>query len=377
MLEPEILKMGDDGGNRMVVRFESASGAPVWALGIPQAWETPLGPTWCYVVEGEHLTVIDPGCHGSEHHLEEGLEFIGHSLSAVERVVVTHGHMDHDGGCLTAIRASGAELWAHEVYGSMLLEDRWEREMHWRRQVNGFDAFENSETVERVKEHHRRALQLHLDRPVTDGLRSDGLTYFYTPGHSPDELCILFDGVMFTGDHVLPQITPHPSVQRSHGSFQAALPERYRNGNSIYGLKALLRSLLRVGNMSSDIAVLPAHRAFHRGQFNLVGLSRANEIVEHHVQRCHDLIEILGQEPRDLMSLTRDHFSHRDLNDSNFFLAVTEVMSHIELLEEVGDVSVIGDLGTGESGGLLWWNSTERFPEFIRQLGNEFVSVPD
>jgi glyoxylase-like metal-dependent hydrolase (beta-lactamase superfamily II) len=329
------------------------------------------------VVEGEHLTVIDPGCHGSEHHLEEGLEFIGHSLSAVERVVVTHGHMDHDGGCLTAIRASGAELWAHEVYGSMLLEDRWEREMHWRRQVNGFDAFENSETVERVKEHHRRALQLHLDRPVTDGLRSDGLTYFYTPGHSPDELCILFDGVMFTGDHVLPQITPHPSVQRSHGSFQAALPERYRNGNSIYGLKALLRSLLRVGNMSSDIAVLPAHRAFHRGQFNLVGLSRANEIVEHHVQRCHDLIEILGQEPRDLMSLTRDHFSHRDLNDSNFFLAVTEVMSHIELLEEVGDVSVIGDLGTGESGGLLWWNGTERFPEFIRQLGNEFVSVPD
>ena len=377
MLEPEILKMGDDGGNRMVVRFESASGAPVWALGIPQAWETPLGPTWCYVVEGEHLTVIDPGCHGSEHHLEEGLEFIGHSLSALERVVVTHGHMDHDGGCLSAIRASGAELWAHEVYGSMLLEDRWEREMHWRRQVNGFDAFENSETVERVKEHHRRALQLSLDRPVTDGLHSDGLTYFYTPGHSPDELCILFDGVMFTGDHVLPQITPHPSVQRSHGSFQAALPERYRNGNSIYGLKALLRSLLRVGNMSSDIAVLPAHRAFHRGQFNLVGLSRANEIVEHHVQRCHDLIEILGQEPRDLMSLTRDHFSHRDLNDSNFFLAVTEVMSHIELLEEVGDVSVIGDLGTGESGGLLWWNGTERFPEIIRQLGNEFASLPD
>ena len=124
MLEPEILKMGDDFGNRMVVRFESSSGTTIWALGIPQAWETPLGPTWCYVVEGDHLTVIDPGRHGSEPHLEEGLSLVGHSLSAVERVVVTHGHMDHDGGCLTAIRASGAELWAHEVYGSLLLEDR-------------------------------------------------------------------------------------------------------------------------------------------------------------------------------------------------------------------------------------------------------------
>ena len=377
MLEPEILKKGDDSGNRMVVRYESASGAPVWALGIPQAWETPLGPTWCYVVEGEHLTVIDPGCHGSEHYLAEGLEKIGYSLPAVDRVVVTHGHMDHDGGCLTAIRASGAELWAHEVYGSLLLEDRWEREMHWRRQVNGFDAFESSETVERVKEHHQRALQLHLDRPVTDGLCSDGLTYFYTPGHSPDELCILFDGLMFTGDHVLPQITPHPSVQRSHGSFRTALPEVYQDDNSIYGLKALLRSLLRVASMGSEIAVMPAHRAFHRGEFNLVGLDRATEIVEHHIERCHDLIDILQREPRDLMSLTRDHFSHRELTDNNFFLAVTEVMSHVELLVETGDVSVQGDLGMGKSGGLVQWNGTETFYGHIRQLGNECLPLHD
>ena len=165
MLEPEILKQGDESGNRMIVKYKSpATGAAVCALGIPQAWETPLGPTWCYVVEGEQLTVIDPGCHGSEHHLAEGLEYLGHSLDSVQRIVVTHGHMDHDGGCLSVVRASGAELWAHEVYGSLLVEDRWEREMSWRKQVSGFQAFENSETVDRVKEHHRRALELKLDR---------------------------------------------------------------------------------------------------------------------------------------------------------------------------------------------------------------------
>ena len=346
-------------------------------MGIPQAWETPLGPTWCYVVEGENLTVIDPGCHGSEQYLSEGLEFLGYSLGAVQRIVVTHGHMDHDGGCLTAIRASGAELWAHEVYGSLLLEDRWEREMHWRRRVNGFEAFENSDTVERVKEHHRRALQLTLDQPVTDEMQSDGLTYYYTPGHSPDELCILFDGMMFTGDHVLPEITPHPSVSRSHASFRSVLPEQYRNGNSIYGLKALLKSLLRVAAMGSGIAVLPAHRAYHRGKFNLVGLERANEIVEHHVQRCHDLVDLLRLEPRDLVSLTRDHFSHRELTDNNFFLAITEVISHIELLQEAGDVSVEGGLGMGEYGGQVRWNGTEAFPHFIRELGEEFTAPPD
>ena len=375
MLEPDILKQGDESGNRMVIKYSSpGSGASVWALGIPQAWETPLGPTWCYVVEGSQLTVIDPGCHGSEHYLAEGLEYLGYSLDAVERVVVTHGHMDHDGGCLSVVRASGAELWAHEVYGSLLLEDRWEREMSWREQVSGFQAFENSETVDRVKEHHRRALSLTVDRPVTDGLCSEGLTYYYTPGHSPDELCIQYDSFMFTGDHVLPQITPHPSVARSHSSFRADLPEGYRGINEIYGLKAMLRSLLRVAALDEGHAVLPAHRAYYRGRFNLVGLERAREIVEHHALRCHDLLGILKQWPCDLVSLTRDHFSHRELTDSNFFLALTEVMSHVELLMETGDVSVNGDLSKG---GIVRWNGTENFPRFIRDLGADFVAAPD
>ena len=377
MLEPEILKQGDDSGNRMVLKYTAPSGAPVWALGIPQAWETPLGPTWCYVVEGEQLTVIDPGCHGSEQYLSEGLEYLGYSLGAVQRIVVTHGHMDHDGGCLSVVRASGAELWAHEVYGSLLLADRWEREMSWRQQVSGFEAFENSETVDRVKEHHRRTLELTLDRPVTDGLHSDGLTYYYTPGHSPDELCILFDRVMFTGDHVLPQITPHPSVGRSYASFRSNLPEHYRSDNRIYGLKVMLRSLLRVAALGDGIAVLPAHRAYHRGRFNLVGLERATEIVDHHVNRCHNLIGILKLGPRDLVSLTRDHFAHRELADSNFFLALTEVMSHVELLMETGDVSIDGGFGAGESGGSVQWNGTETFPEFIEELGADFASPPD
>ena len=370
MLEPEILKQGDDSGNRMVVKYRAPdSGVPIWALGIPQAWRSPLGPTWCYVVEGEQLTIIDPGCHGSEHHLAEGLEYIGLSLKSVQKIVVSHGHMDHDGGCLDVVRASGAQLWAHEIYGSLLLPDRWERETRWRQQVTGFDAFENSATVERVKEHHQRVLELNLDQPVTDGLHSDGMTYFYTPGHSPDELCILFDRVMFTGDHVLPQITPHPSVSRSHSSYHSVLPEPYRSNNEIYGLKALLRSLLRVAAMGDSISVLPAHRAYHRGRFNLVGLERAAEIVEHHVERCHDLVDILKPGPRDLVSLTRDHFSHRELDDNNLFLALTEVMSHVELLIETGDVSIDGAMGAGESGGLVRWNGTESFPEFIKGLG--------
>ena len=52
--------------------------------------------------------------------LEEGLEIVGYPLSAVGRVVITHGHLDHDGNCFDVVSRSGAELWAHEVYGNLL-----------------------------------------------------------------------------------------------------------------------------------------------------------------------------------------------------------------------------------------------------------------
>lgn len=378
MLEPQILKPGDESGNRMIVKYtHPESPSPVWALGIPQAWETPLGPTWCYVIEEERLTVIDPGCHGSERYLAEGLAYLGYSLDAVQRMVVTHGHLDHDGGCLHLAQAGGAELWAHEVYASLLLPDRWERETGWRRQLSGFREFQDSDTVARVKEHHRRALELPPVYKVTDGQCAGGLTYYHTPGHSPDELCIQFQNYLFTGDHVLPQITPHPSTARSYANFRANLPESHQGANRIYGLTAMLRSLYRVANLDHGQAVLPAHRAYYRGQFNPVRLSaRANEIINHHISRCYGLIEILKSGPRDMASLTGDHFAQRELSGGNFFLALTEVVSHVELLIETGDVAMDGGPGGGEYGGLVHWNGTESFPDFIRGLGAEFAAPP-
>ena len=375
MLEAEIIKRGDDSGNGTLIKYTSPTGAVVQAIGVPQSWETTLGPTWCYVVEGDDLTLVDPGCYGSVSYLEQGLEQLGHSLTAVDRIVVSHGHMDHDGGCPPVIQKSGAELWAHEIYGRMLRADRWDWDLGWRREVQGFEAFENSETMARAKEHHELNRQLTLDQAVTDELQAGGFTFYYTPGHSPDELCILFDQVMFSGDHILPLITPHPSVAMSYHSYQSTLPAPYRDSNGIYGLKALLASLKRMAALEGDITVLPAHRAFHRGQFNPIGLERATEIVEHHRNRCYELTEIMKNGPMDLVSLTRAYFSHRELEDQNFFSAFTEIMSHIELMQETGDVSAtvnpanarVWSNGLGPSA-LVSWEGTDLFSALIDQL---------
>ncbi|MDA1128612.1 MAG: MBL fold metallo-hydrolase [Chloroflexi bacterium] len=375
MLETEIIKRGDDSGNGALIKYTSSTGAVVKSIGIPQSWQTTLGPTWCYVLEGDDLTLIDPGCHGSVDYLEQGLEELGYSLTAVDRIVVSHGHMDHSGSCLPVVQKSGAKLWAHEVYGSMLQADRWEMQSAWRREVQGFDAFEKSETVTRVKEHHERNRLLTLDQPVTDELQSGGLTFYYTPGHSPDELCVLFDQMLFSGDHILPLITPHPSVVMSYENYKSTLPEAYRGGNEIYGLKVLLTSLKRMAALDGDITVLPAHRAFHRGKLNPIGLERATEILEHHRNRCHELTDIMKTGPIDLASLTTKYFSGRELEEQNFFLAFNEIMSHIELMQEAGDVSATLDSDNGilwsnglAPNALLRWEGTTLFSDLIDRL---------
>ena len=251
VMEPEIIKPGDDAGNRMVVKYTDDDGVVVYGIGVPQAWETRLGPTWSYVVEGDHLTLIDTGCNGSIQHLEEGLQIVGYPMSAVDRIVVTHGHLDHDGNCFDVVDRSGAELWAHEVYSELLGVNRWEKEMEWRRSSVGFPAAGDTEFVNRVQEYHRMSGRLKVNNVITDGLVADGLTFYYTPGHSPDELCILFRRVLFSGDHILPQITPHPSVSLSYKSFQTMLPESYQRQNTCYGLRIFLKSLKRVANLGA------------------------------------------------------------------------------------------------------------------------------
>ena len=367
-MEAEVLRPGADSGDRMVAKFTCADGLVVHAIGVPQAWPSPLGPTWSYVLEADKLTLVDTGGPGSIGDLEAGLEWLGFPLSAVERVILTHGHMDHDGSCFKVIAQTGAELWAHEVYSRLVGLDGQEMDQKGRRRNRGSAFFRDGpgrdeSAMSHIQEYRESGRSIEVTNIVTDGLTCNGLTFFYTPGHSPDELCIQYQRVLFTGDHVLPQITPHPSVASTYSKFRDSLPPAYQNKNQYYGLMAFMKSLKRVAAMEPDIRVLPAHRAYYRGKFNLVGVERAQEIVEHHRQRCYDLLVLIRKSTSDMESITRRHFSSRHLDGPNFHMALTEVISHIEFFQEVGDVEMVGKNGTQ-----VRWTGAENYGRVIEEL---------
>ena len=64
----------------------------------------------------------------------------------------------------------------------------------------------------------------------------------------------------------------------------------------------------------------------------------------------------------DLSAITQKLFPRLGLTDRIFYAAFSEVMSHVELLTEMGDVSMVGDDRRS-----VQWNGTENYGAFFDQ----------
>jgi hypothetical protein len=184
-----------------------------------------------------------------------------------------------------------------------------------------------------------------IDVAVKDGLEDgeDQLLFLHTPGHSPDSICIILEEeAFFTGDTLLPEITPHPSLANTFIYNRDIFPEEFREGNRIYGLMNYIKSLHRIAGLSLDPfpITLPGHRLFRRGQFNLIddASDRAGEIIRFHMSRCTEILKTAERSPMKLEDIAVRHFPPRLLKGTGKNLAINEISSHVEVLEECGDV---------------------------------------
>ncbi|MDE2860513.1 MAG: MBL fold metallo-hydrolase [Chloroflexota bacterium] len=360
----EVITEGDTSGYGMALRFYLPGGREVGAVSLPHQMPNRTGPTWAYLVEAHGWTLIDAGPLGAMPALEKGLQALGRRPTDLERVVITHGHQDHDGNAYDLVRTSGAELWAHELYFHFLPYeyarmglDR-SSPLHRaifevaRREEAQFRTRHSSPGDWRWRDHyrgyimgHRAILEERLPiHPIRDGEELDGIRFLYTPGHAVDEICVTLDGVVFSGDHILPQITPHPTIKRTHPEpIQNSLPPEHSDAGKHYGLESYIRSLGRTLQLERSATVLPAHRLYNHGRFNVRNLRRAQEIVRHHVRRLDRLMESLDEGADTPEKLASEMFPPRKLTGGGFFSAVSEVVSHLELLADSGDVFVYQD----------------------------------
>ncbi|MFO8010294.1 MAG: MBL fold metallo-hydrolase [Dehalococcoidia bacterium] len=357
METPEIVLQGKENGEGMIIRYRSSRGTEVFGLAVPNLWGGEgwdLGPTWCYLLLGERTILIDTGRFGNFEVLQQQLERIGRRLSDIEAIIITHSHEDHDGNLPEVINEANPELWAHELYHCMISYYPEVKGNAPHPELPGscrFCVMPESFYSECIPYHRRRsglkvdlALNEEVDLPV------GGLAILSTPGHTPDSICIILDDeVIFTGDTVLPGITPHPSMERAFEANRLILPPRYQERNEVYGLMTYINSLRKISGLGSQrfSATFPGHRLFYNGRFNLIHETseRAGEIIRFHMDRCGDILRILGNGPKALDDIAEEHFLPSQLKGSGRMMARSELTAHIEVMEVCGDVRWIDETG--------------------------------
>lgn len=305
-----------------------------------------LGHVNCYFLEDERgLAVVDPGLPGPQswRALVDRLKRAGYKPRHVHTVVVTHSHPDHFGGAGRLRDTYGAEVISHRSFRTWFdpaeddeaLSDEpesdgesttavkpWGREMPWREDV----TFQPPLSRRLKFGLYRTALKRFMKTPsptrrVDDAevitLARREWVSLHTPGHTNDHLC-LFDpagGIVLSGDHVLPTITPHIS-----GLVAGADP-----------LTEFFGSLDKVAGLEGVTLTLPAHG--HPFQ-DLAG--RAHAIRDHHEER----LDTLRAAAAELGSGTVEQYSQKLFKPRSWGqMAESETYAHLEHLRATGQAA--------------------------------------
>jgi glyoxylase-like metal-dependent hydrolase (beta-lactamase superfamily II) len=69
----------------------------------------------CLLVQDGKITLVDAGFPGSAGLLLAYLGEIDLSPRAIQRIIITHHHIDHVGGLAEIVALTGAEVWAHKA----------------------------------------------------------------------------------------------------------------------------------------------------------------------------------------------------------------------------------------------------------------------
>ena len=368
----EVIREGDDSGNEMTVRWRMPSGLEIVGLPTKNAygghWD--LGPTWNYAVLTDRPFLVDSGRFGQGSHLIAMMESVHINAQDLEFVLISHGHEDHDGGLAELVNDTHLRVKAHAIYDYLIKTYPAQSPGG---EKNDFPAkcwhcpMPESFYTQNCLGYHQVLQDLKVD-PVGDGETEIGpdVRTYHLPGHSPDCLAVLLgEEAIIVGDIILPDISPWPTRQSLFNEVAEVIKPVYTEAAAIFGLGRYIKSLkklMQIAGNHPELVVLPAHRFYYGGHWNQISLKhRANELIQHHIERCGAIIAILKAGPKTAEEIAAEHFEDRLLEGFGSFMAGNEIVSHCELLIESGDIVAADGNGYAATGSI-------QFETFINDL---------
>ena len=318
---------------------------------------TGLGHVNMYgLLDDRGVAIIDPGLPGPKSFkiVEQRLKDAEIPIKRIHSVIVTHSHPDHYGGAARLAKEAGAELITHAGFQTFFgaghrcldpthghveggveadeCDDAAPNDAPWSRPTPWGTDFHRPPMGRRLQMSMLRTVMMRRrfapPTPTTrvrggDVMKLAGRDMFavYTPGHTTDHLCIHDpeEGLLFSGDHILPTITPHISGL----------------GHDPDPLASFFASLDRCAELDNVTNVLPAHgHPFD----DVVG--RVKAIKRHHDERIAQLREASAEVGwATVVDLSKKIFQPRVWGS----MAESETYAHLEHLIQLGEAEKRGE----------------------------------
>jgi glyoxylase-like metal-dependent hydrolase (beta-lactamase superfamily II) len=298
-----------------------------------------VGRVNCYLIDDDPLTLVDTGPNSGKalDCLERELAAHGHRIEDLERIVITHQHLDHMGLLDVLARRSGAEVVALDLLAPVLEEF-------------GAEAERDDELAEALMLRHG------ITRDVVTALRAvsrsfrgwggaatvtrrlaDGeelafagrtLRALHRPGHSPSDTVFYdeADGTLLAGDHLLHHISSNPLISRQLGG-KSGEPGDGRPR----ALLTYMASLRETRGMEVS-QVLPGHGDPFGDHAALI-----DERFAMHERRASKIHGLIAAQPLTAHEIAQSLWGNVAVTQA--FLTLSEVLGHIDLLLERGEAA--------------------------------------
>ena len=282
--------------------------------------------------DGSKATLVDCGIYDPARHdggwdeLIAALAATETELDDIDRLVLTHTHIDHYGFAARLKEVAGCEVWMHAAGDRELdvLRDPVAGAEKLRKALSehGVDEDDLDELTQFEDWRQFVSGVIGADRWLEGGeaLAIGERTWdvVYTPGHAKSHVCLSSksDAILISGDHLLGTITPHIDFERESDEDPLGL---------------FLDSLQKIEDLDPQI-VLPGHgRPFDEGA------ERARVVERHHDRRLGAIVQVVRKDPRTANEITDEIFGTTLLNFQRR-LALGEALAHLTYLVKRGEL---------------------------------------
>jgi glyoxylase-like metal-dependent hydrolase (beta-lactamase superfamily II) len=317
----------------------SAAGT-VHVLPVPTPFA--VGRVNCYLVDDDPLTLVDGGPNSATSLtvLEAALREHGRRIEDLERIVITHQHIDHIGLVQILADRSGAEVCALDALAPWLAR--------YSEVMEADDAFAEAIMLRHgipqdivialravTRSFRAWGSRCTVGTPLADGavLGFAGRTWHvhHRPGHSPSDTVFhdAASGELIGGDHLIKHISSNPLISRPlDGREPARRPK---------ALVAYLASLRATRDMDLRV-VRPGHGDPVDDHRALI-----DERFVMHERRARKIAGLIAEHPRSAHDIAQAIWGNVAVTQA--FLTLSEVIGHADILVNEERVREVEDGG--------------------------------